>query len=543
MRMRSTTLEAIQLGILFGTVRWKAWESSYEDWRARMTAHLKELHAEDVVLPDGHAEFVEKWGELSDQIFEKLKDLRHRLGGSSDVFALPFFYIAVETQTCLASWALEDDYKENYDFVAALLDDLGVERTLLNLLEIEAGLLKATAKGVSTLELAQATVRFINRVVEAAAKVTPTVDDELQQDDQQDRDAEEAYYRRLSTVVNKLVSEGAIEATRQRLTGSLGLTAEAAEALTISDPIQFAERWLRWMSGQPTTQTDEKPLWSAFNQIDKGGATPSIIRPTVPLLSTDQIRSLSHTVIMIHGIRASAKWSDLVRRHLKEIPNLRVAAIEYGYVDVVRFWLPWRAGLVSNIRRRINDRHAEALEDAEKRGESDCLVSVIAHSFGSYALTRAIEDNLQLRLHHVVLCGAIVPHSFRWEAYTRNISGKVVNERGARDVWPAMAQAMSWGYGATGTFGASQSRVEDRLHDLDHGGFFTDDFVERFWVPLFRDGEIAEPAEHGRQPSWWLGAVASLPLQWALAACLLAGLVAAGIWATSVLNHGAVAGL
>jgi hypothetical protein len=154
-------------------------------------------------------------------------------------------------------------------------------------------------------------------------------------------------------------------------------------------------------------------------------------------------------------------------------------------------------------------------------------VSVIAHSFGTFALSRALEDNLQLRLHHVILCGAIVPYSFRWELYTKNISGIVVNDRGARDVWPAMAQAFSWGYGATGTYGAAQARVEDRLHNVDHSGFFTKTFIDAHWLPLFRDGKLVEPEAHGKTPRWWMGVLAALPLQWAIVATLLIGLVLA----------------
>lgn len=136
---------------------------------------------------------------------------------------------------------------------------------------------------------------------------------------------------------------------------------------------------------------------------------------------------------------------------------------------------------------------------------------------------------MQLRLHHVVLCGAIVPYSFRWELYTQNISGSVVNDRGARDIWPAMAQACCWGYGATGTLGASQSRVKDRLHDVDHGGFFTPDFVQTYWLPLFRDGKIVYSEGTPRTPGW-MGVLSRLPLRWVLAVGMIVALLVAAMW-------------
>ena len=67
----------------------------------------------------------------------------------------------------------------------------------------------------------------------------------------------------------------------------------------------------------------------------------------------------------------------------------------------------------------------------------------------------------------------------------------VINDCGIKDPFPVIAEAVLWGYGSSGTFGASQTAVYDRFHDLGHSGFYgEDDFVEKFWVPALEHGDI-----------------------------------------------------
>lgn len=67
---------------------------------------------------------------------------------------------------------------------------------------------------------------------------------------------------------------------------------------------------------------------------------------------------------------------------------------------------------------------------------------------------------------------------------------QVINDCGYRDIWPVLAQTITWGYGSSGRFGFGHGRVKDRFHGTGHSGFLEPDFVEKYWVPYFSKDEI-----------------------------------------------------
>jgi hypothetical protein len=85
---------------------------------------------------------------------------------------------------------------------------------------------------------------------------------------------------------------------------------------------------------------------------------------------------------------------------------------------------------------------------------------------------------------------AWIPQDHPWEQF-RDRLGKVINECGKADIWPVMAQSLSWGYGATGTYGFKGPLVKDRYHAGGHGQYFDPKFVSEFWEPFIRRGEYA----------------------------------------------------
>src|SRR5205085_2074206 len=123
---------------------------------------------------------------------------------------------------------------------------------------------------------------------------------------------------------------------------------------------------------------------------------------------------------------------------------------------------------------------------AIKQAHPNSLISVIAHSFGTYGIARVLEEYPDIRLRRLVLCGSIVPRAFRWDKLgSRQLEQPVVNDCGERDVWPLFAQSLSFGYGASGTLGFGSANVIDRFHLFTHSQFFRSDFIKSFWVSLF----------------------------------------------------------
>lgn len=228
-------------------------------------------------------------------------------------------------------------------------------------------------------------------------------------------------------------------------------------------------------------------------------------------------------VILIHGIRTSAWWQNRIAHLIETKTDATVIPIKYGYFDVLRFWCPFgicRAAPIEKLRQQI---------EGVARQYADRPLIVFAHSYGTYALTRVILENPYFRFDRIILCGSVVPSSFDWRAVEDQIRGEekrnaIVNECGTRDIWPVLAQSGTWGYGATGTFGFGTFNVRDRFHDLPHSGFFSNEFVEKYWIPLVKGEKVVfsdQDAAGAGTPAWF--APLRLPLKWLpLAAVLLA---------------------
>jgi hypothetical protein len=218
---------------------------------------------------------------------------------------------------------------------------------------------------------------------------------------------------------------------------------------------------------------------------------------------------VEHLVLLIHGIRTDAVWQEKVAAELNLLPNVEAQPIGYGIFDTFRFWFPFftRTLVLKKIENKI--RLAIAMHPGAK-------VSVIAHSFGTYAIFRLLNEKADFRLFRVLLCGSIISDNYPWDFVQPRVEETIINECGTKDIWPAAAKSLSWGYGATGTFGFKSPGFRDRFHDIDHGGFFDDEFVKTYWVPFIEKGEVVPSPWTARRPSSpnKVTLLASLPIQW-----------------------------
>jgi hypothetical protein len=350
------------------------------------------------------------------------------------------------------------------------------------------------------------------------------VDDALKAQAQVSRDRRE---RVLGTVANALARTGVIESAMHAISVQPDVSPERARALTLDRPVEFAKRWMRWYSGDAPRGPDDPLIWDALSSIPSDGGDPIGLRGDALLKQAlRETESVPHYVVLIHGIRTTAGWQEMMRDELSTLSGVVVKRLGYGWLDVVRFWLPWtRRRPINLLRSRIIDVIKVARAD-----HPGAALSVVAHSFGTYALAEVLRSNELIVFHRVVLCGSVLPVEFEWERFEHQVTGGIVNDVGVRDLWPVLAQATSWGYGASGTFGFKHGRVEDRNHDVDHGGFFTREFVRQYWLPWLENGELRRnPAGSELAPRYRLALLSLLPLRWLLAATLLGG-ISLGVW-------------
>jgi hypothetical protein len=190
----------------------------------------------------------------------------------------------------------------------------------------------------------------------------------------------------------------------------------------------------------------------------------------------------AEAILLIHGIRDFAEWQSNVSDAFADVPNTRTIPLKYGRFDAFRFWFPFwtRRGPIDKLLWRIRD--------ARKRFPAG--ISVIAHSFGTYAIGTILNENPDIRLHRLILCGGILPSDFRWDKLSERVETEIINECGINDIWPVMAESTTFGYGSSGRFGFGAPGVLDRYHNFGHCGFLDEEFVRSFWLPWFKEDRI-----------------------------------------------------
>jgi hypothetical protein len=227
-------------------------------------------------------------------------------------------------------------------------------------------------------------------------------------------------------------------------------------------------------------------------------------------------------VFLVHGIRTQAEWQQTASHVLEQDSSIRVVATRYEFFDLGRFLLP-----IPWLRKRPVARLVRLLRD-EHSNPRTSRISVIAHSFGTWAVCKVLETEPDIKFDRLIFCGSVVPDSFEWERYGHRLaqaqdsSWQVVNDCGHLDVWPVFAQSLTWGYGSSGRFGFGHNRVKDRFHRARHSEFFSESFVRHFWLPFLSSGTVVNGLSELPPTSWLLSLLTVAKLKYAILVFLMA---------------------
>src|SRR5947209_17498657 len=152
----------------------------------------------------------------------------------------------------------------------------------------------------------------------------------------------------------------------------------------------------------------------------------------------------THVVVLIHGVRDFALWQHSVRATLEE-EGFSAEATNYGRLNLLEFLMPigfLRKRAIGTVWRQIR---------IVRQNNPDADISVIAHSFGTFVLAELMKENFDIKFHRIIFCGSVIPYDFPFEQIQDRFQPPVVNEVGTRDIWPAMAESITFGYGSAGT--------------------------------------------------------------------------------------------
>ena len=243
---------------------------------------------------------------------------------------------------------------------------------------------------------------------------------------------------------------------------------------------------------------------------------PSLAERQIRAQSTDYaFESAQDVVVLVHGIRDYALWQGQIRTALKQ-SGLIAELTNYGRFNLFQFLIPipfFRRWAVEAVWEQIR---------VVKQLYPSARLSIIAHSFGTYIVSYLIKKNFDLNAHRIIFCGSVVSYRFKFQDFQGRFTGAILNEVGTRDIWPALAESVTWGYGSAGTYGFRRPLVGDRWHNgARHGYLLTPQFCQKFWVPYLKGGIIIDGDEDPKSPPLWLRILSILKIKY-----LIVGLVA-----------------
>ncbi len=179
-------------------------------------------------------------------------------------------------------------------------------------------------------------------------------------------------------------------------------------------------------------------------------------------------------VILIHGVYSDGEnfvnFKDkLINDDSLFYLDMRVSIIDYDTLFLAQGRTPWARGIVA--------KYVAARLAACTYKYPNARTVVIAHSFGTYAIARAIQEAFShFRVNTLILLGSVVKRGFEWDKYQVS----VYNFVGKKD-YVVLASAL-WGTGWSGRFGfkRSNSNVTEFVRDWSHSDYMQgyDDFVE-----------------------------------------------------------------
>lgn len=192
----------------------------------------------------------------------------------------------------------------------------------------------------------------------------------------------------------------------------------------------------------------------------------------------------SKIVVLIHGIHTDGAWQKNVQKEFESVNGLHVHDLGYDVVTAAQLFGPFRSTPVNRIAREIR-----RIKDEEPKAR----ISVIAHSFGTYIVSKILENHPDIRFDKIIMCGAIVSRSYPWDRNARDLSkSRIINDVGTKDIWPVIATCTTGGYGSSGRRGFQSASVTDRYFDYKHSDFFEpkNSHIRNYWKPIIETGLI-----------------------------------------------------
>jgi len=210
-------------------------------------------------------------------------------------------------------------------------------------------------------------------------------------------------------------------------------------------------------------------------------------------------------VLITHGFNTHGHWQEKAKIQLEGEFDIKGIVRRYTFVTLIMFLIPY-------FRKKFANDILGAI-DSMVLDYPNHKYSIIAHSFGTLIIARALENaselNSNLNIDRLILNGGIIARDYNWEQFMKGSSvkvDKILNVCGDSDFWPILSRSFVLGTGDSGAYFFSENSkkiVNIRLKKIWHSGMLTDNAYRALWGKFICNEEL--PLLDALPPRWHLG--------------------------------------
>jgi hypothetical protein len=234
----------------------------------------------------------------------------------------------------------------------------------------------------------------------------------------------------------------------------------------------FTNVLFRWLTQERNRSAEV--MSARRNRFVYALTDPQPIADSLPATEKDLVAK--RVVWVLHGIRDPGNWTSVLAKTIAdEGGDVRGVAKSYGLFSLFEFLAPFSRH--SKVRWFMN-------EYLRLRADyPNAVLDMVAHSFGTYLVCKAISLHIACKFGRVALAGSVVRRDFPWANLGRSLRvEKVRNYQGSRDlivgclpgIWeyPPLRGLAKWRdlFGSAGFLGFTEGRSGYFTQTIVNGG-------------------------------------------------------------------------
>lgn len=185
-------------------------------------------------------------------------------------------------------------------------------------------------------------------------------------------------------------------------------------------------------------------------------------------------------LVVVHGMNTKGSWQEHITTALTSTYRYPVPITihKYGWImgGVI---LPWRQG------KFVDDLCVKLKQASPVGNPHGDRPDVIAHSFGTWVLYKALLEDTSICIGHLILCGSVIPPDLDWQQFGDRV-GPVLNHYSTKDLVVPFAPHVIVDSGPSGRIGFNASPLvsQRRETSFSHSSYFDEYNYENVWSPF-----------------------------------------------------------